>query len=133
MLPFFLFANVTHNRGRYGHTMKISHYSFGRIVVDGKSYTSDIIIYPDRVEDSWWRKEGHNLSLDDLKGVIDAETAVLIIGTGYNGLMAVPEETVEALTSRGIEVHPLPTVQAVELYNRLEKDGNVIAALHLTC
>ena len=113
--------------------MKISHYSFGRIVVDGKSYTSDIIIYPDRVDDSWWRKEGHNLSIDDLKGIIDAAPAVLIIGTGYNGLMAVPEETVEALTSRGIEVHALRTTQAVELYNRLEKDGNIIAALHLTC
>jgi hypothetical protein len=113
--------------------MKISHYSFGRIVVDGKSYTSDIIIYPDSVEGSWWRKEGHNLSLDDLKGVIDAEPQVLIIGTGYNGEMKVPDEAVEALSSRGIEVHALRTTQAVELYNRLEQDGNVIAALHLTC
>jgi hypothetical protein len=113
--------------------MKISRYSFGRIVVDGKSYTSDIIIYPGRVDGSWWRKEGHNLSLDDLKGIIDAEPQVLIIGTGYNGEMKVQDEAVEALTSRGMEVHALRTTQAVELYNRLEKDGNVIAALHLTC
>ncbi|MFQ5587052.1 MAG: Mth938-like domain-containing protein [Thermodesulfobacteriota bacterium] len=113
--------------------MRIAHYSFGRIVVDGESYTSDIIIYPDRVDSSWWRKEGHNLSIDDLKGVIDAAPQVLIIGTGYNGSMAAPQETVEALTSRGMELHVLGTTQAIELYNRLEQDGKVVAALHLTC
>jgi hypothetical protein len=29
--------------------MKIEAYEFGRIVYGGKTYTSDLIIYPDRV------------------------------------------------------------------------------------
>jgi len=32
--------------------MKIDSYSFGRIVIDGQVYTSDVIIYPDRVDAS---------------------------------------------------------------------------------
>lgn len=35
----------------------INSYDFGRIVVDGKAYTSDVIIFPDRVNSYWWRKE----------------------------------------------------------------------------
>jgi len=33
--------------------MHISDYRFGRIVIDGKTYTSDVIVYPDRVDPSW--------------------------------------------------------------------------------
>lgn len=46
--------------------MRISEYEFGRIAVDDKTYTSDVIIAPGKVIDSWWRKEGHNLNIDDL-------------------------------------------------------------------
>ena len=35
----------------------IEKNEFGAIRVDGKTYTTDIIIYPDgRVSDNWWRK-----------------------------------------------------------------------------
>ncbi len=37
--------------------MRIDHYVFGKMVVDGKTYTSDLIVYPDRVDPSWWRPE----------------------------------------------------------------------------
>lgn len=35
-------------------SMIVDDYSFGRIKVGGKEYTSDVIIYPDRVDSSWW-------------------------------------------------------------------------------
>ena len=47
--------------------MLIESYSFGKISINGKIYHSDVIIFPDRVYDSWWRKEGHILHLEDLK------------------------------------------------------------------
>ncbi len=113
--------------------MKITHYSFGRIIIDGKVYTSDIIIYPETIDSSWWRKEGHYLNIDDLKGAIEARPDIMIIGTGYSGGMKVPEETKEQIESKGIEVHTLITEEAVKLFNKLQKDRFVIAALHLTC
>ncbi len=120
--------------------MKIEHYSFGRITIDGKTYTSDVIIYPERVNSSWWRKAGHNLEVDDLSEVINAQPQVLVIGTGASELMNVPKETLSHLESKGIEVHVEKTDKAVELFNKLQseirrggKDKIVIAAFHLTC
>jgi hypothetical protein len=113
--------------------MKIEHYSFGKITIDGKTYTSDVIIYPGRVNSSWWRKEGHNLQVVDLTDVINAKPQVLVIGTGSSGVMKVPKETISHLESKGIKVHMALTEKAVELFNKLQKDKIVIAALHLTC
>jgi len=39
----------------------IESYKFGEILIDGVTYTSDVIIYPDSVDFKWWRKEGHLL------------------------------------------------------------------------
>jgi hypothetical protein len=117
----------------WGYIMKITLYSFGKITINGGTYTSDVIIYPDRVDSSWWRKEGHNLQIADLAGVIKANPQVLVIGKGFFGMMKVPEETVHHLESKGIEVHAARTGKAVEIFNSLQTVKKVIAALHLTC
>ncbi len=111
----------------------VEHYTFGKIKIDGKTYTSDVIIYTERVDASWWRKEGHNLQIEDLTGVVRAGLAVLIIGTGSFGVMKVPKETVSHLEAEGIMVYVERTGKAVELFNELQKNKTVIAALHLTC
>jgi len=113
--------------------VKVEHYSFGKITINGKTYTSDVIIYPGRVDSSWWRKEGHSLYIVDLTDIINAKPGVLIIGTGHSGTMVVPKETLIYLESKGIEVYVERTGKAVELFNKLQKDKTVIAALHLTC
>ena len=46
--------------------MNIEDYRFGRVVIDGRAYTSDVIVFPDRVKDNWWRNEGHELCPADL-------------------------------------------------------------------
>ena len=113
--------------------MRIDSYSFGRIVINGKIFTSDVIIYPGRVDAAWWRREGHLLQAEDLAEALRAKPGVLIIGTGYYGVMRVPRETVERIAALGIAVNVEKTGRAVELHNDLELAGNVIAALHLTC
>ena len=113
--------------------MKIEHYTFGKITIDGKTYTSDMIIYPERVDASWWRREGHNLQIEDLTDVFKAGPAVVIIGTGFFGVMKVSKETITHLEAKGIMVHVERTGKAVELFNELQKNKTVIAALHLTC
>lgn len=114
--------------------MIIDDYSFGRIKVAGKEYTSDVIIYADRVESSWWREEGHRLSPEDLADVLIDPPAVLVIGTGYFGRMGVPSETFENLRNRGIQVFVARTKDAAEDFNRLQRHhSRVVAALHLTC
>jgi hypothetical protein len=51
---------------------RIDHYEFGRIVVDGRQETKDLIVLPDRVVRNWWRRDGHALVLDDPAGTAAA-------------------------------------------------------------
>lgn len=111
----------------------IEAYTFGGITIDGKRYNKDVIIYKDRVDDSWWRKEGHSLCVDDIRKVIEARPEVLVVGTGYSGLMRAPKKTKEFAESQGIEFIAKRTTEAVKLYNNLCRTKDVVAALHLTC
>ncbi len=112
--------------------MRIDSYSFGRIVIQGEQFTTDVIIFPDRVYHPWWRKEGHLLQWEDLEEVLKNPPEVLFIGRGYSGVMEVPKALVERLERLGIEVHVGRTQEVVDLYNRTEQ-RNKVAALHLTC
>lgn len=114
--------------------MTVDSYVFGTICIDGETYNADVIIYPDHVLSPWWRAEGHNLSLTDLRTVVESPPEILVIGTGYYGRMRVPAETLEALQKQGIETHVYRTHEAVAEFNRLlEKDADIVAAFHLTC
>jgi len=112
--------------------MKIESYSFGRMVIDGRTYTSDLIIVGDEVFPNWWRKEGHRLQPEDLKTVIEKKPDVLVIGIGAHGIMTVPVETIMYLEEAGIEVICQPTGQAVESFNQITGREKA-AAFHLTC
>jgi len=113
--------------------MSIDSYSFGRIVINGETYTSDVIIYPGRVDSSWWRKEGHRLQFADVEEAVQAKPEILVIGTGYDGVMSVPVETIDHIVRLGIEVKVERTSKAVKMYNELQHAKTVIAALHITC
>ena len=116
------------------NAMNIEDYRFGWIVIDGQSYTSDVIVFPDRVNDSWWRNEGHELCPADLWEVVQEKPAVLVVGTGRSGLMRVLAETEEYLERQGIKLVIERTAEACQTFNRLSRSGErVVAALHLTC
>ncbi|MEM1578352.1 MAG: MTH938/NDUFAF3 family protein [Archaeoglobaceae archaeon] len=109
----------------------IQKYEFGKIWINGELYTTDLIILQDRVKENWWRKEGHRLSIEDLKEVIDFEPEILVVGTGYNGRMEIPNETKKFLEKRGIRLISAPTPKAVEIFNGIS--GKKAGAFHLTC
>lgn len=113
--------------------MHIDTYDFGKVVIDGKSYDSDVILLPDRVLDHWCRKVGHRLQVEDLDAVLERSAPLLVIGTGMHGMMKVPEETVAYLKGKGIESLALKTREACSAFNEHGKKGSVIGAFHLTC
>ncbi len=109
----------------------IEQYSFGKITIDGKDYTDDVILLGKRVLSRWWRVSGHGVSRDDLKDVIEYGPDIFVIGTGNSGRMQVPSELVESLV---FEVESYPTKKACRRYNELlETDSKVACGLHLTC
>jgi len=111
----------------------IDSYTFGEIVVDGKKYSSDLIIFPDKIKENWIRKKGHVLQIEDLKDVTKYKPDLLIIGKGSYGFLKIPSETKDCLKSKNIDFICLKTKKACDKYNELCKEKDVVFAMHLTC
>lgn len=117
-------------------SVEIEGYEFGRILVGGNTFRTDLILLPGRIVPDWWRNEGHALAVSDLWEVEQAEPKpeVLVVGTGSSGRMVVLPETRRWLEEMGIELEEYPTAEACRRYNTLLREGRrVAAALHLTC
>jgi hypothetical protein len=114
----------------------IESYEFGEMVIDGKRYTSDLIIFPERIVDGWWRKEGHKVHIEDLETILghDPKPELLVLGTGYHGLVEVQIEVRNTLKSREIGLTAQPTKKACQTFNKLLKSNKqIVGAFHLTC
>ena len=113
--------------------MKIDSYSFGKMVIDGQVYKSDLIIYHEKIDSSWWRKEGHLVQIEDLAAIMTSSPEALVIGTGYMGLMKVPDGLRKELTGKNIELYVEKTSRAIEVFNSINTKKKTVAAFHLTC
>jgi len=114
--------------------MQIDHYRFGYIDIEDRGYDADVILFPDQVQERWWRREGHRLVQEDLGMAMAERPEMLIVGTGYYGRMQVPEQTLDSLRAAGIEVRSAKTGDAVDEFNQLQSEfARIVAALHLTC
>ena len=111
----------------------VDSYSFGRIIIDDHSYTSDIILFPERVYSPWCRKEGHRLCLEDLEEIPFEDYEVLIVGTGFFGAMKVEKDVIAFMKDKGIQLSVEKTKDAVRTYNDLAQQKRVVGAFHLTC
>jgi len=111
----------------------IDSYQFGEIVINGKNYSSDVIIFPDKVINNWWRKTGHELCLEDIAEVLKENPEVLVVGTGVSGLMKVLPEVKQIAQAQGIKLIVETTDKACNTYNQLSHSQKLVAALHLTC
>ena len=113
---------------------EIQSYTFGKLTLGGTTFASDVILFPDRVQENWWRNKGHELQRDDLLDVQTGSCDVLLIGTGAHGVLHVNHEAETWLNREGFTWEAHPTAKACDRYNALVREGKrVIAALHLTC
>jgi len=114
--------------------MKIDSYSFGSMTIDGKIYNADVIIFPEKVSPSWWRKEGHSLAIEDLEEILKYKPEVLVVGRGYSSQMRIPPETRRILQYKNIRVIDTETGKAYPIFNdEIAKGTKVVGAFHLTC
>lgn len=112
--------------------MLIDSYSFGHLVIDGKSYSSDILIVGSKIF-SWWRKEGHLLQVEDLEEVWNCKADILIIGQGAYGVMGIAEEVQKKCRNEGIKIIAGNTEKAVKEFNSRAEHEKIACGLHLTC
>jgi hypothetical protein len=110
----------------------IDNYRFGAITINGKEYTSDLIITPDKIIPDWWRKESHYLSMEDLSDIDWTNLNSVIIGTGEPGKMRVAPSLVEHLEQNNIPFLIKRTSIAVKEFNR-SIHNKKLGIFHLTC
>lgn len=114
--------------------MLIESYRFGKIIVGGKEYTSDLIIHSEAILSDWWRAEGHRITLEDLDWVLPRKPEVLIVGKGRFGRMKLDDKLAGRLQLQGIRLEAADTREAVVRYNDFVRSAcNVAGAFHLTC
>jgi len=110
----------------------IDSYSFGSITIDNKKYNHDVMVHEDEVIE-WWREEGHNVCIADLKD-LPKDIEIFVIGNGASGVCKIPMETREYIKEKGIEVIVENTGKAVKTFNDLLTQGKKVAGgFHLTC
>jgi hypothetical protein len=113
--------------------MHIDAYEFGSITIDGRTYRTDLLIWPGHIKPDWWRLEAHLLQLPDVAEALAAAPRVLVVGAGESGRLQVDPELVAYLQDQGIELLAQPTREACRSLNRLASKRRLAAALHLTC
>ena len=113
----------------------IARCQFGSMIIGGKAYTSDLIIFADgRVVDNWWRRSGHRLTLEDIPAVLADKPDIIVVGTGISGMMRLASDVEAELGRQGIELVAERTQAAAETFNRLKSSSTKVAGcFHLTC
>ena len=114
--------------------MHIDDFSFGKIVVNGTPYNSDIKIIGPRVVSRWWRQSGHRVDVGDIRDILTARPEVLVIGQGSPGLMTATGALRKRLEKSGIALVEAKTDHAAKTFNRLAAEGKAVAgAFHVGC
>jgi hypothetical protein len=115
----------------------IERLQWGTVTLAGGQRFKDVKLFPGGARAWDWGETGtrHSpgIQLADVQELLDHGAEVVVLSQGQIGRLKVAAETVRALEELGVEVHVLPTRQAVESYNRLREDSAVGALIHSTC
>jgi hypothetical protein len=112
----------------------ITDFSFGKIVVNGKTYSDDIKIVRGQVISGWWRKRGHRVDVEDVADILESRPDIVVIGKGSPGLMKSSSSLRDYLNVNNVELIEKKTAKAIEVFNKLYQEGKRVAAgFHITC
>ncbi len=110
----------------------IDHYEFGKVVVSGKTYESDIVIMPDGSIRPG-PDDMHYVLLNELEDIINIPgIETLVIGTGAEGNGLLRKKLIKVVKSKGIRLKMMLTKDAMKMLNETPKNG-LVAMLHLNC
>ena len=109
--------------------MHIDVYNYGNFIIDGRRYTSDIKIMRKQV--IFWEAEYNNMTLDNVRDIVMSSPEVIIIGTGFSGMLKVPPVVREYIEKRNVELIIEKTQEACRLYNELSNIKEVAAIIHI--
>lgn len=117
---------------------RITDLAWGRTEVEGAdSSYKDAKLWPGGSRAWDWNETGTEhvpgVQPADVRELVEAGAEVVVLSRGQHERLRVQEETVGYLEERGVEVHVLPTGEAVERYNELAGERPAGALIHSTC
>lgn len=111
--------------------------SWGRLEVEGLGTFKDAKLWPGGGRAWNWKETGTEhkpgIQVSDVAELVEHGAEVVILSRGRTGVLAVKDDTIEWLESRGVDVHVFRTQKAIAEYNRLATDRRVGALIHSTC
>lgn len=117
---------------------KIDSVEFGSIRVDGKEYPHDLHIRADgkikKRRKSRLRKlygSSHMVDAEELKSLCKGEPDLIIIGTGFQGMVRLTDDAQAFLSANQAEHTILPTPEAVKVFNNARRKRALL--IHVTC
>jgi hypothetical protein len=117
---------------------RIDELTFGSIVVAGKKYRRDILIFADGTVKK--RKGGflifgsHDIKKRELEELSQGQPETIIVGTGTNGAAHVAPEAEGWAKGKNLSLLVQPSYDAVAKLNELAEQKKKVAALiHITC
>ena len=113
----------------------IEKCGFRKMEIEGRVYTSDLMILPSgEIADGWRRIHGHRLVLEDIQRMLASRPGIIVAGTGIYGRMRIEPALEAYLTDSGIELIAQPTKSAAQTFNDLIGGAKSVAGcFHLTC
>ena len=119
--------------------MHISKIKWGKIEIAEKKY-HDILVYGDTVEERDYPKlkeyfdTSHEIGKWEVEKLFSNDPEVIIIGTGWFGIVKIPDGMKEEAEKKGIKLKILKSNKAVSEYNKLIDSNKAVNALiHSTC
>ena len=118
---------------------RITHISWGCLEIEDRDQPfKDAKLYPGGARVWDWNETGtsHSPGIQpaDVEELLEHGATTIVLSQGMNKRLQVKAETLEHLDEAGVEVHVLPTDEAVKRYNDLRDDGAAVGGLfHSTC
>ena len=117
---------------------QIDELTFGSIIVEGKKYRRDILIFTDGTVKK--RKGGflmfgsHKIKRQELEELSQGQPEIIVIGTGTDGVATMAPETESWVKGKNLNLLVKPSYDAVARLNELvEQKKKVAALIHITC
>ena len=117
---------------------RITSVSWGHVEVEGaRAPYKDAKLFPGGSKPWNWTDTGTDhapgIQPSDVAELLEQGATVVVLARGMYERLQVCPETLQMLKERKVEVHVLPTEEAVERYNQLIETRPVGALIHSTC
>jgi hypothetical protein len=116
---------------------KIDELTYGSIIVEGKKYHRDILIFADGMVKK--RKGGflmfgsHKIKKQELVELSQGQPEIIIIGTGTDGAAHIVPDVESWAKGKNLSLLVQPSYDAVARVNELAEQKKVAALIHITC